>query len=386
MMRKKKMPNESRSKHKLYLIGTGALGIAVILLVVATVRGHVENTREKKSLEDKQKQGVPTATALVTNSPPFHEVDLIGEARPYFTTSLFGRVSGYLTHVLVDKGDRVEMGQVLATIEAPEVDKSYLSALADAKNRKQIADRYRILRRRKLISQQDFEQTAANSEIATATLEIQKTLKGYQTVRAPFDGTITARFADPGTLVQSASGSQAGAQALFMVSQTDRLRVYVYVDQKNSAHVHPGILAEISSAGANSSSVVRVSRVAGELDQKTRTLLTEIDIDNTDRKIVAGSFVQVKLKVPSPSFLEVPTKALIVRENKNYVSIVRPDHTVKYQEVHIGENDGFSLQILSGVEAGQVVALDAGALSEGQKIQPVTSGSTGHEQAGRAAK
>ena len=354
----------------MHLSGSLILLVFAAVLVWMALNRHYAVQKEAQSRAAKGSRGPRVVTIRVTRSPPVRRVDLIGEARPFLSTSLYARVSGYLKEVRVDKGDRVQKDQILAVIESPETDRAYLAALADATNRGRIADRYRILRRRKLVSQQETDQAVASADIARQTLETQKVLRDYEELRAPFDGIITSRLVDPGALIQNGSNSPS-AQILFTISQTDRLRVYVYVDQKDAPFVKPGAKAILSFADRPEVRFeAAVSRIAGELDPRTRTLLTEIDFDNRQQLIVAGSYIPVTLLLPVPSYLEVPVKALVTRQSQSVVPVIDASNRIHYTPVDIIGNDGQTLRIRSGLKEGEQVALDIGnSLAEGQKVE-----------------
>ena len=303
-----------------------------------------------------------------------HSVTLIGETRPYQSATLFAKVSGYLKKNSVDKGDVVEEGQFLAYIESPETDEAYLGAEADAKNKKAILDRMAILFKKQLVSQQEFDQAQADSDVAEARLRAQRTLKGYETIRAPFRGTITARYADPGALVQSAVSSDTSALPVLMISEVRRLRLDVFIDQRDAPYVQKGDPVTITlpeRPGYKLNGLV--ARVTNELDPRTKMLLTEIDIQNEDRSLVAGSFVQVSLLVKSPPYLEAPVEALALKNDKTYLTVVTNDNTLTYREIAVGSNDGRMITILNGAQEGEHVALSVGnSLPEGSKIRPVS--------------
>jgi RND family efflux transporter MFP subunit len=352
-------------------LGALLLIIPLFLITSFTIFIYQRTQKAERQRQAEVKQDPQVTVLQAKKSPSYREIELTGEARPFLTIQVFARVSGYLKEILVDKGDRVRKNQTLAVIESPETDRAYLSALADAKNKQRMAKRSRILRKKKLISQQEADQAIANSEIATANLGIQKVLKSYEQIYAPFAGTITGRFVDPGALIQNATNGQSNSQVLFNLSQTHQLRIYVYVDQKDALDIHPGIPAEISlHENPNTRLDEKVTRISGELDVKTRTLLAEIDIDNHNQQIIAGSFVQVRLKIPIPAYVEIPMKALVIKGDRNFVQIVHPDQTIHYRPIEVGETDGQKVQVLSGLQEGESFALNAGnAIEEGQKIQ-----------------
>ncbi len=199
---------------------------------------------------------------------------LTGESRPYFSATLYSKVSGYLTTVRVDKGDRVHVGETLAVVESPETDESYTSALADAKNKREIADRDAQLIARKLIAPEEAETAESDATQAEAHARALATLKSYEVIKAPFDGVVTARYADPGALMQNAQTSQTSALPVVAVGQIDSLRIFIYVDQASAADVQRGSRLTIDDPSNPGHPIhARVTRYTGELDPATRTLL-----------------------------------------------------------------------------------------------------------------
>jgi membrane fusion protein (multidrug efflux system) len=256
-------------------------------------------------------------------------------------------------------------------IESPETDKQYQASVADAHNKELIANRAATLVKKEMISQQDADQAAADSAVSKANLEQIGTLKSYEELRAPFSGTITARYADPGALIQNAAASQTSALPLVEVSETSRLRIYIYVDQAHASFVRTGDAVTIlDQAQVGFKLPARVTRTSGEIDPKTRTLLVEIDVDNPHNRILAGSFVQAELKLQTPRYVEVPSDALIVRGNQTVVAVITPENTVKFTQVVVVDQTGESARLLTGLEEGERVARNLGErVPEGGKVQ-----------------
>jgi RND family efflux transporter MFP subunit len=198
-------------------------------------------------------------------------------------------------------------------------------------------------------------------------------LKSYETIRAPFKGTITARFADPGALVQNATTSESSALPVVTISEIRRLRVDVFLDQRDAPFVVKDQPVEISLVERPGFKLQgHLDRLSDELDPRTKMLLTEIDIPNEDRSLVAGSFVQVSLQIKSPPYLEAPVESLAVKNDKNFLTVVSSDNTLTYKPIEIADNDGKILRIVSGVSEGDLVALNVGdTLPEGSKVRPI---------------
>ncbi len=331
---------------------------------------------------DEVAAGPRVETALVTRSPGSRTLTLQAEAQPFLSVTLYSKVSGYLKDIRVDKGDRVTKGEVLAVVESPETDQQYAGAAAQAANDRVIADRDRQLVSTKLIAPEEAETAETDAQAAEARAQQFATLKGYETLRAPFSGRVTARFADPGALVQDAQNAANGALPVVVVSQTDSLRVYVYLDQHDAADVRRGAVAVVTDPNRPQLQVTgTVARYTGELDPSTRTLMAEIDVRNPNNAIVPGSFVQVQLNIVAPAYLEIPADALVLRGEKQFVAVVTPNNTVAFRQIHIVDTDGATVRVLDGVTEGQRVARNLGdAVTEGQRVQPV-GGDTAQDRA-----
>jgi membrane fusion protein, multidrug efflux system len=353
----------------LYLVGA-ALAVAALLgaewLKSARAR---QVTGELRQEQARAEAGPRTNVATVTRTPATASVTLLGETYPYLESVLYAKVSGYLKTVLVDKGDRVESGELLATIESPETDAQYQAAVANAKNLALIAERDRHLVRRDMVAQQDAETAEANARVAQQDVANLAALTSYEMIRAPFTGRITARYADPGALVQASTNSP-----ILRVSVTSLERLYVYPDQQQSAHIREGDTVQITDpARAGVRITARVTRRSGEFDPTTRTMLTEIDFYNHGDMIPPLSFVEVAIRYRQRvRNWQIPARALVVRGNRTFVAVVGSDDRISYRPVVVAGDDGTEVAIRSGLSAGERVAVNISSnVLEGGKIQPV---------------
>lgn len=358
----------------LYLAGIAAVLVAAVMAFVLFThqRTRVEAATETLKVEEQKGPTVEIATARkVAGSDSLR---LIGEARPFQSAIVYAKVSGYMRSISVDKGDSVHANQAVAFIESPETDKQYQAAVAEAHNKELIANRAATLVKKEMISQQDADQAEADAAVSKANLEQIGTLKSYEQLRAPFSGTVTARYADPGALIQNAATSQTSALPVVEISETSRLRIYVYVDQAHAPFVRRGDAVTILDQAQPTLKVeARVTRTSGEIDPKTRTLLVEVDVDNPHNRILAGSFVQAELKVQTPRYIEIPSDALIVRGTQTVVAVVTAENTVKFTQVVVADQTGETARLLSGLDEGEHVARNLGErVAEGGKVQPVT--------------
>jgi len=363
----------SKGARRLFISGIGLVVLALVLLLVLFENRRVYLMNETRDRLAAVKAGPEVRVMSAKRSSGERLVSLTGEARPYAAVTLYAKVSGYLKEIRVDKGDGVNVGQVLAIIESPELNRQYESAVVDAQDKRRDADREKVLVKKNLVSQQDADHAEAAAREAEANAEAFKIQKGYETLRAPFSGTVTARFADPGALVQNAANSQTTALPLVSLSRTDKLRVYIYLDQKDAAFVRVGDRAEISdSSRPEVKLAASITRMSGELDPKTRTLLAELDVDNKQGQLLAGSFLQVSLKLKTAPSIEIPAEALLMKEDKAFVAVISPGNKVNFHPVVAADSDGKTVRISSGLEEGQQLVLNPGfGITDGAQVQPV---------------
>jgi RND family efflux transporter MFP subunit len=357
----------------LYFVGLIGLGAAVAgVLFIGTQRSQAVREDEHERTE-RLARGPRLRVATVGRSAPVRHLVLQGEARPFAEVTLYAKVSGYLHNLKVDKGDRVKANQLLATIDSPELDEQYRAAEADAKNKRVTEKRYSALGPSGIVAAQEVDLARTSADVAEATKAVLSKQRGYRIIRAPFDGTVTARFADPGTLIQSAVNAQSGAVPVVTVSKTELLRVYVYLDQTTAPFVKVGDPVEVRvPERPGFVRAARITRMAGQLSPKTRTMLTEVDVENADGAILSGSFVEVTLDAHRPSLLEVPAEALVLRGEKPFVAVVDPSKHLHFHEVVLADDDGKKVRLLSGVNEGDKVAMNVGdGATEGAAVDVV---------------
>jgi len=375
--------NESRSpaQSARRLFVGGVVSMTVSLLVVAGLLARKAGlvSAEGRARAADVAAGPHVRVVRVMAPDGGRRLSLLGEARPFAAVTLYAKVSGYLRRVLVDKGDAVSANQVLAVLESPELDQQYEAALADARNRRVNAQRFRALAAENASSTQEAERYETDAAVGDANLKALETLKAYEIIRAPFAGRVTARYADPGALLQNATNAQTGALPVLTVAQTGRLRVYAYVDQHDAPLIAVGTPAVITLPDRPEVQLAaRVTRVSGQLDSRTRTLLAEVDVPNQGEDILPGSFVTVALQAKSRGYPEVPAGALVVRGDTTLVAVVDSADRVSFRRVTVGRDDGERVAIASGLAPGERVALNLGdSVSDGAKVQPVEDAAAG---------
>jgi RND family efflux transporter MFP subunit len=201
-------------------------------------------------------------------------------------------------------------------------------------------------------------------------------MKSYEQIRAPFDGVVTARFVDVGALVQNSTTNKTSNQPVVTISDETRLRVDVYVEQRDVPFVHVGDRADVTD-GANADRKVQahIARTSNELDPRTRTLFVELDVDNQDHFLVPGAFAYVTLHIPVRSYPEVPVAGLIVRGTRTMIADLGADQTIHLLPVTVASTDGISAALAQGATVGQRVAINLpDEVGDGGRVQPAAVG------------
>jgi membrane fusion protein (multidrug efflux system) len=358
----------------LYWIGTIAVLATGVFVAHFTYTRYIKEAVARGAMEAEVVRGPRVEVATVSEGPKSRDIVLLGDARPYSTATLFAKVSGYIKTVNVDKGAQVRAGDVMAEIESAETDSQYASAQADLEYKTRLAMRARELLRTNNVSPQAAEQAEANLRMSQEQVKNLATMKSYEMIRAPFDGTVTGRFADPGALMQAALTNQASSLPVVTISDNSRLRIAAYVEQRDVTNVHIGDTAIVSDAADRERQVTaKISRTAGTLDPRTRTLYIEIDVDNKDGFLVPGSFAYVTLRIPIRSQPQIPVGALLQRGGASLVGIVGSQSEVRFRPIKIASTDGIMINVAEGVATGDRVAVNVpNEVTEGTHIRAVT--------------
>ena len=298
--------------------------------------------------------------------------------------AVYARTTGYLSKFMVDIGDPVKAGQVLAVIDSPEVDQqlasaqaSLLQAQANATLAAATAKRWRSLADQKAVSSQEVEEkeaaAAASSAAAqAATSEVARLtqLKDFDTIIAPFDGIVSARGADIGTLITT----DTNRPLLFRITQQGTLRVYAGIPQSYMRDVHVGLELDVLVREFPTHPFPgKITRIAGALDPVSRTLQVEVQIPNDKGELLPGMFAQLRFKlVPAQPPLLVPSNTAIIRGDGNLVAVVDAQNTVHLKKVTFGRDFGSQIEILAGIDDGTtIVSNPSDALYEGQVVDPL---------------
>lgn len=386
--------------------GTGRrVAVGVVLLAVAMaaffVHGEWSRVHERGVLATAAAltaAGPPVVDVVaVTRSAPTRILALPGEASAFHETTIFARTNGYLRKWNVDIGDRVDEGQLLATIETPELDDQLKEAEAkvielgaEQKLAEAAADFAKISFDRfdtgapdGVVSQQERDEKKSNLDSSLAHVEVSKanvklgqaevarlqTLEEFKRVTAPFAGIITDRRVDLGDLVTA--GSSASTTLLFKLAQYEQLRVFVDVPQASSGEIHAGmrVVAYAPERPERRYEGV-VDRTAGAIDPVARTLKVEALVANHDLSLLPGTYLQVEFETTRElAPLRIPSAALLMRPSGPEVAVVAADGTVKFHKVRIERDLGEYVEVDQGLAEGESVALNISRdVSDGGRV------------------
>jgi membrane fusion protein (multidrug efflux system) len=354
----------------LTLISLG-LGLVVILGVVFLAwhrRSHASSETDRRNVV--LSKGNTVQVAQVAVAPSDQTLTLPAEVRGWAQVTLYAKVAGYVREIPVDKGTRVNKGDLLARLESPETDQAVVGARADLGLKRQLLQRTKALRPDGVVSQQDLDNATAAVSVGDATLRQDLAQQAYEIIRAPFSGTVTARYVDVGALVPSGTGSTQSVQPVVDLADIDTLRIQVYVGQSDAARLVIGDTVTLTSDTDPSHPIeAKVSRMSMGLDTRTRTMLCEADVDNRPPRLYPGQFVKATLKLRGARTPLVPGEALTWRGDKLFVALVQ-DGQVHLQQVVTGDDSGRIVQILTGLQGGETVILNPSPeLSNGDRVQ-----------------
>jgi membrane fusion protein, multidrug efflux system len=350
--------------------------VAVVILGVAFLvwRRSSSEAAETKSRNQALAKGNTVQVAQVAVSPSEQTLTLPAEVRGWAQVTLYAKVAGYVREIPVDKGTVVKKGDLLARLESPETDQAVLGARADLELKRQLLQRTTALRPDGVVSQQDLDNATAAVRVAEATLQQTLAQQSYEVIRAPFSGTVTARYVDVGALVPSGTGSTQSVQPVVDLADLDPVRVQVYVGQSDAARLALGDQVTVTSDSDPSHPITAsISRMSMGLDARTRTMLCEADVKNNPPVLFPGQFVKVTMKLRGAKTPLVPGEALTWRGDKLFVALVQ-NSKVELRQVLTGDDSGRVVQILTGLQGGETVILNPSPeLSNGDTVQVAES-------------
>lgn len=389
------------------------LFLAAAVFLVAFFVGYIPHHRREMEVTAETgaaNESLPEVTVVAAKrASGMGELVLAGNIQAVTEAPILARAEGFVQHRYVDIGDRVTAGQLLADIEAPDLDQQVRqsqaaleqsqadleraqAALEQGKANESIAKltatRWENLSRKGVVSKQENDQyqaqyqaQAANVRALSRAVDAAKgnigamqanvnrltEMQRYMKVRAPFAGVVTVRNVDVGALVNS------GSTMLFRIAQTNLLRTYLNVPQSSASDLHVGQTASLATPELPDRKFLgKVTRSANALDPSSRTLLVEVQVPNPEGKLLPGMYVEVNLHLPrkDPPMM-LPSDTLVVRPEGTLVALLDANNVVHFQRVEIGRDFGSQIEILSGVNSGQrVIANPNDSVQEGVKVHP----------------
>jgi RND family efflux transporter MFP subunit len=376
-------------------VGIAAAILLLCFLVVIVVR-YFHAHAVAKAGETAYSAPPPVDVVIARPATAGQDLVLPGETAAWYETTIYARVNGYVAKWLVDIGDHVKKGQLLATIETPELDAELEAARAqlkaseaqvgarkaEAEFSKTTNERWRdspkgvVSDQEREAKRADYESSEARLYAADAQVNLDKSkvdqysaLTEFKQVKAPFDGTITERKIDIGNLVTAGSGSTT--TPLYRMAQTDPLRVFVDVPQSASGELmNAGAPAEIRATGAVGGVFSgKIARSAESINAQARTMRVEVDMPNANHALVPGMYVNIAFRLPPRGLVEVPAAALIFRASGTQVAQVDASGKVQFENVVIARDNGSLVELASGVQPGDRLVLNISSqIASGQTV------------------
>ena len=387
-------PRANRSRVVAGIALLVALGIAITGILV---RRHQESEVTNWTNE----QAVPiVATIKPKQGVTGQQISLPGDIEAWFEAPIYARVSGYLKAWYFDYGAHVEKGQLLADIDAPDLDAQLAAAkakLVSAEAQVKVREAERAFAEttyarwrespKGVVSEQEteakkaeygsadarYKAAIAEANVNQSQVDQLTALEAFKRIVAPFDGIVTARNTDVGALINAGSGVGGGTgPVLFKVADVSQMRVFVQVPQEMSAGMRAGLTAEMTLPQyPDKTFTANVATTAEAINKSSRTLLVELHAKNTDNLLQPGTFAQVRFNLPdNPGALRVPTSALIFRENGTQLAILGPENKVELRSVTLGRNLGTEFEILKGLAlTDTVINSPPDSLSQGEVVR-----------------
>jgi membrane fusion protein, multidrug efflux system len=349
--------------------------VAVVLTAGLVLAHNLRLTRQTGELEQSIEQGPRVLVAPVIHSPTTRTVDVPGTLHGYIETPIYAKIPGYLKSIDVDKGDRVHRGQLIATLDSPEVDQQVANARATYELTRLTDHRNQSLLSSNVVAHQTADESHAAMVEAKANLEQVVAMQAYKEIRAPFDGIITARYVDPGALIPQVTTPSSSSTPIVAMATLSPLRIYTDVPQSTAPFIRNGDPASINvTEFPDREFKGSVTRHPDALTSATRTMLVEVDLTNTDGALLPGMYATVTFTVSTPEGVPmVPDDALVFRDGKPYVPVVRESH-LKLAGVTLGYDDGINVEIKKGITDQDMVALNVGqSARDGEPVRPVTA-------------
>ena len=383
------MPTESSSpvsRRKLSIIGLVA-GIVAVLVVVTGIRAREDSDTKLREWTDNQ--AIPTVAVTLPDGKVLNAtLDLPGRLEAYYRAPIFARVSGYLKSWSADIGAKVKAGQVIAEIEAPDLDQQLLQARADLASAEASArlseatlNRRKTLIASNFVSMQEIDERTADLSNKNGTVKADQAnverleaLAGYKKITVPFDGIVTSRDTDVGALINAGGNS---GPAMFVVSDIRKLRVYVNVPQSYVPAIKIGAKAIITVPDyPNRTFPATVEASSQSVDVGSGTTRMQLGFDNSSGELMPGAYANVRMSLVRDGLpLHIPASALIFNQNGLRVATVGPDDKVQFKTVTIARDLGRDIELASGISPDdRIIVAPPDGIADGDQVHVVGSG------------
>ncbi|MGA2360390.1 MAG: efflux RND transporter periplasmic adaptor subunit [Terriglobales bacterium] len=413
-------------QRKHMLIGVGALAAAIAI----TLLMHSLGDAKAKKVDEPAQRVAPVV--LAARGPLENAITLTGEFRPFQQVDLHAKVSGYIHHIFVDVGDKVSTGQVLASLEVPELNAQVMGAQADIRRSQDAIRRaqseieraesghrayhsaYTRLQqaseeRPGLVAEQELDDALAKDQetdaqirsaraalaesqnqlgMAQATLERLSALQAYSHITAPFAGVVTKRYVDTGALISAGTSSETQSQPVVQLAEWSLLRLVIPVPESSVPLLHLGSVVQVHVLDLNRDFQGRVARFADALNDETRTMHTEIDVENPQNTLTDGMYAEVKLVLHGKEdALTVPVQAVVQEGNEHYVLALDDQNRVQKRNVELGEQTSTTVEILHGLsEKERVISAGQSDYAIGEVVKPKLEPGSAHASDGQTGE
>jgi RND family efflux transporter MFP subunit len=396
-----------------YMVIGAVVALAVIITLMLLMKHSLGDANAKKADEPAHRLA---PVVLVARAPLENVITLTGEFRPFQQVDVHAKVAGYIRHIFVDVGDKVRAGQELAILEVPELNAQVMGAQADIRRSQDAIRRaqseieraesthrayhaaYTRLKqaseeRPGLVAEQELDDAMAKDRetdaqisstraalaesqnqlgMAQATLERLSALQAYSHITAPFAGVITKRYVDTGALISAGTSSEIQSQPVVQLAEWYLLRLVIPVPESAAPQLHLGSIVQVHVLDLNRDFQGRVARFADALNDETRTMHTEIDVENPQNTLTEGMYAEVKLVLHgNKDALTVPVQAVVQAGNEHYVLALDDQNRVQKRDVELGEQTSSTVEILRGLsENERVISAGQSDYLTGEVVKP----------------
>jgi RND family efflux transporter MFP subunit len=378
------------SRRRRLMTAAAIVGCVAVVIVVTGLIGRAHDAAMVKKWTSSE--AIP-AVSLVTPKGPTKGASLVlpGTLQAFYSAPIYARVAGYVHAWYHDIGAQVKTGELLATIDTPELDQQLIQARADLASTEadmKLADitsqRWSRLLVQDAVSKQEADEKAGDFASKTAKVNASKAnverlvaLKSFARIVAPFDGVVTARKTDIGDLVNVGASATTGSE-LFDVSKVNQLRLYVRVPQNYSSQIRPGVNTTLNVPEYPGKTFPAVlTTTSNSVSNTSGTLLVELLVDNADHLLKDGDYAQVKFALPSAAssgstVLVLPSSALLFRKSGMQAAVVGPDNRVHLHSVTVGRDLGTTIEISSGLDpTNRVINNPPDSIADGQLVRVI---------------